>query len=320
MNDPKSQSIDINEQRAWLMEHKASTGMSWKDIARRIGIPNGTITQFGSERGYAGNEMPIAEAVMRYRQLLAAQASISVDAPEIPGYFETETSQQLTELLRWAQRGRLVVAAMGAGLSKTITAEQFRACYSNVFIATFSPSSAGINGMLIEVLEALGEPDASGTPQKLMRRIRNRVKVMGKPLLIADEAQHLAEKSIDELRGLHDSTGCGIALLGNIGVMRRLEGGTRSAAFAQLYSRLSLKMVRPTALQADADALAAAWGVGGAQEIAHIRKVCALPGALRGATRMLELATMIAASQHVPLAVDHLQDAWAQLSTRAVAA
>ncbi|WP_448660328.1 AAA family ATPase [Sphingomonas sp. CJ99] len=319
MNDPAEHKIDIEEQRQWLLDHKTSTNSSWRDLGGRIGIKHQTLSLFGT-KNYNADETHLAETIARYRQLLVQQASIAVEAPDVPVWYETPTSQQLMRLLGWAQRGRIVVAAMGAGLGKTKTAQQFQGYFPNVFRATMSPSTAGVNNMQIELLEALGEPNAVGTPQKLSRRIRDRVKDLSNPVIILDEAQHLSEKSIEEARSWHDMTGVGIALFGNIGVMQRIEGGSRKAAFAQLYSRIGMRLVRTTALQGDADALAAAWGVGGAKELAEIRKVCALPGGLRGATHMMELATMIAASEQSPLAVDHLQDAWAQLSTQAVMA
>ncbi|MFM9673702.1 AAA family ATPase, partial [Streptomyces galilaeus] len=72
------------------------------------------------------------------------------------------------------------------------------------------------------------------------------------PLLIIDEAQHLSEKAIEEIRSWNDKVGLGIALFGNVKVLRRIEGGGRDDAFAQLYSRLSMRMIRPLPLQADA--------------------------------------------------------------------
>lgn len=318
MNDPTAQPVDVQEQRTWLIEHRAATSSSWSDLAKRTGIPLGTLSQFGSERGYSGDNSKVAEKIYRYRQLLATQAQISVEAPEAPGYFETETSRQLGALLTWAQRGRIVVAAMGPGTGKTTTAKHFAACYPSVFLATMSPSTAGVNNMQIEVLQALGEKDAVGTPQRLSHRIRERVKDLRNPVIVLDEAQHLSEKAIEEIRSWHDATGVGIGLFGNIGVMQRLEGGNRKAAFAQLYSRIAMRMVRPLPLQEDCDALSEAWKIEGDKEVAYIRKVGMLPGGLRGATMMIELGSMLASAESSPLNVDHLQDAWAQLSTRAV--
>lgn len=320
MNDPHANPVSIEEQRAWLIDHKAATGASWSEIARRMGVAQGTISQFGSERGYAGNEQPIADTIFRYRQLLTDRAVRAIEAPKVPGYFKTQTSQDLLSLLGVAQDGEVVVGALGAGLGKTTTAKHFAACYPNVFHAEMSPSTAGVMNMQIEVLHALGVANDVGSPQKLSQRIRERVKDLKNPVIILDEAQHLSEKAIDEARCWFDRTGVGIALLGNIGVMQRIEGGNRKAAFAQLFSRVAMKLVRPVALQADADALAAAWAIGGGQEIAQIRKVCMLPGGLRGATHMLKLATRIAGSEQTQIDASILQDAWAQLSTQAVAA
>lgn len=318
MNDPSTNPIDVEAQRAWLIDHRQSTGMSWSELAKRTDIPQGTLSQFGSERGYAGDESKVADKIYRYRQLLASQAAIAIEVPEAPGYFETQTSKQLTQLLTFAQRGRIVVGAMGPGLGKTMTASHFKACSGNVFLSTMSPSTAGVNNMQIEVLESLGERDPVGTPQKLTRQIRDRVKNLEKPLLILDEAQHLSEKSIEEIRGWHDAVGVGIALLGNESVLQRLEGGSRRAAFAQLYSRVGLRLVRSLPLLGDVDAMAQAWRIYDDQVIAYLRKICMTPGGLRGGTMALELASMIAASEGVVLTVDHLQDAWAQLASRSV--
>ncbi|WP_225205361.1 AAA family ATPase [Novosphingobium huizhouense] len=320
MNDPANAPIDIEEQRAWLIEHRKATNTSWSEIAKRIGIKQGTLSQFGGPSGYSGDERRIAETVFRYRQLLDQQKQLTVEAPKLPDYFTTPTSEQITMLLNWAQRGRIIVVATGAGLGKTKTARHHRDCLPNVFIATMKPSTAGVNNMQQEVLKALGEKDAVGTPQRLSGRVMDRVRDLTNPLIIIDEAQHLSEKAIEEIRSWHDETGVGIALLGNMTVMQRLEGGARAAAFAQLYSRVSMRLIRPVPLQSDADALAEAWNVHEDDAIGYLRKIVTMPGGLRSGTMTLELAWMLASAERMPLSVQHLQDAWAQLSQRAVAA
>lgn len=316
MNDPSSHPIDIDEQRNWLIDHRTATGFSWSELAKRTGIPQGTISQFGSEKGYRGDELKLAEQVYRYRQGLIAQAQVAVDAPVIPGYFDTETSKQLTQLLHYARRGRMVAAATGAGLGKTKTAEQFCSCYPNVFRVTMRPSTAGVNNMLQAVLKALGDKYPRGTPQSLSDRVCELTANMHDPLLIFDEAQHMSQASFEEIRSMHDIVGMGVALFGNISVMQRIEGGGRDDAFAQIYSRLSLKMVRPLPLHADAVALAEAWNVHEEAMTGFLTKIVMVPGGLRGATFALELASMLASSENQPLGLDHLQSAWVQISSR----
>jgi DNA transposition AAA+ family ATPase len=147
-----------------------------------------------------------------------------------------------------------------------------------------------------------------------------RVRHLQNPLLIIDEAQHLTVKSIEEIRSWHDATGIGIALFGNESVQQQLDGGMRSAAFAQIFSRVSLKIVRSFPLAADVDAMLEAWDVHDDKVRDEMHRIAQVPGALRGATFALELAHMLASGQGETLDLRHVQDAWAQLSSRTVAA
>lgn len=316
MNDPINLPIDIQEQRSWLIDHRTATGFSWSELAKRTGIPTGTISQFGSEKGYRGDEKKLAEQVYRYRQSLIAQAEIKVMMPEKPAYFETETSRQIIHLLHYAKRGRMVAVATGAGLGKTETAKHFRACFPNVFHTTMTPSSAGVNNMQIKVLKSLGEANPKGTPQRLSERICDILRNIHQPLLILDEMQHCSTKSFDEIRSWGDEVGVGIGLFGNIRVMRQIEGQGGDDAFAQIYSRLAYRMVRPLPLQSDALALASAWQIDDPAMVDFIVRISLVPGGLRGSTHALELASMFAAGEKQPLSLDHLQGAWAQISGR----
>ena len=176
--------------------------------------------------------------------LLASQAAIKLRAVEIPEYFETETSTDLINLLQWAQRGRIVLGALGPGMSKSITARHYMACNTNVFLITISPATSGLRSMEKAVLTALGDRATSGNMEALSKAVKDRVRHLNKALLVFDEAQHLTVASIEEIRHWHDETGIGIALFGNETVQQRLDGGTRAAAFAQIFSRISMKLVR----------------------------------------------------------------------------
>lgn len=319
MNDPKDQPIDIEEQRNWLREHKRDTGATWKQLGSRTGISESTLSLFvGNHYNAPGDK--IAMAIFRYRQTLAQQAALKGELPEIPSYFETETSTQLLYLLGWAQRGRVVAGALSPGCSKTITAEHYRACNANVFMITASPGTKSLTGMMNAVLRELGMNSVGSGAQGISRLILDKVRDMGNPLLIFDEAQHLSDVSIEEIRSWHDATGVGVALLGNAGLLQSLEGGTRSISKAQLFSRISLKLVRTHPLTADVEAMLDAWRITDEKVSRFVHDIAQRPGGLRGATFALELAHMIAANVGDELAASHVQDAWAQLSTRAVAA
>ena len=110
----------------------------------------------------------------------------------------------------------------------------------------------------------------------------------------------------------------GIALLGNEQVQQKIDGGSRAAAFAQLFSRVAQSIVRSRPLPDDVDVLLDAWGIMDPAIAREIHRIAQLPGALRGVTFTLELAKMLAISEHAELNVKHVQDAWAQLSRRTV--
>lgn len=320
MNNPESLPLDLTEQQAWLAEHKSATGLSWSQLAPKIGVPNGTLSQFPTG-AYKGDMKKIAEAVYRYRQLLTAQAEIAVEMPEPPAFFETPTTRRIMTMLTIAQRGRMAVVAGGPGTSKTKTCRHYQASVSNVWVATMKPSSGGLAPMQFKVLEALGADmdQRKGTPITLTSRIEALMLNTG-GLLVIDEAQHLTEKSLEEIRSWHDTTGIGIALVGNEDVLTRLTLGSRKDAFARLASRIAQRMIFRGPQDADAFALAEAWGVEEEDQRAFIVATAKQPGGLRTCTMMLETAFMLASSENNTLQISHLQDAWAHLSIRQMAA
>jgi len=227
-------------------------------LQQRIGVSS-ALSAFAVNK-YQGDNEKIAEKIYRYRELLVQQADVEYDAPPLPPFFETPTATRILLLLRIAHRGRITLIAGGPGNSKTESLRHYQSTVSNVFIATLAPSSAGVTTMSIEVLEALGEPDAKGTPQALSRRIKNRLRGSN-ALLILDDAQHATEKALEELRAWHDATGVGICLVGNQDVLLRLEHGTRKEAFARLDSRVAQKFIFNVASEGDAAVFCDAWGV-----------------------------------------------------------
>lgn len=318
MIDPHSLPIDIEGERKWLTDHKSATGMSWSQLAPRIGLPQGTLSPFALG-SYAGDNARIAEAVYRFRQTLTSQAELAIELPEPPDFYDTPTSRQIATMLKMAQRGRMVVIAGGPGASKTKTVHQYRTAMANVWIATMKPSTAGVNTMQIKVLEALGETSAKGTPLALSTKIESIVRNTG-GLLIIDEAQHTSEKALEEIRGWHDETGIGIALVGNEEVLTRLTLGNKRDAFARLASRISQRMVFAGPSDGDALALADAWGVTEDTMRGFIVDIARKPGGLRTCTMMMETACMLAAGDGTALSIGHMQDSWVHLAAQKRAA
>lgn len=309
LDDEKEQTTFIEEQRSWLKQYRAETGLSWKEMGKRTNVAESTLAAFGGERGYAGRELPIADAVLRFREKLAKAASVYVDAPEIPGFFDTQGSTELINLLLWAQRGKMVYAALNSGLGKSMAARRFAELYPNVKYIVFPPSSGSQGPMQQRVLAALGVKNAKGTPSSLSALICERIAAMHQPVLIFDEAQHLTGPALEEIRSWHDDTGAGVALLGDHRLAQLIENGTGKNDLPQLRSRLRKMPARMLPYRQDVDATARAWNITDARVIAELGRIAQKPGTLRLLTQVLEGAAMLAAAAGEVLDLGHVQQA-----------
>lgn len=307
--DETEQRDFIEEQRAWLRTHRAETGLSGAELAKRTGTKEGTFSQFYSEKGYAGREAPLAEAVMRYRESLATLSTVFIDAPDIPGYFETPTSLELFAMLHWAQRGKMIYAPLGTGLGKTVSARRFATLYPHIYHASIPPSCGSQGPMQIRVLAALGVKNASGTPYSLSRLICDKLAAMNRPLLILDEAQELTVKALEEIRSWHDETGAGIALLGDQRLSQLINNGAGKNDLPQLRRRLKRMAARTKPYAQDVVALAGAWNIHDQRMITELTRIAEKPGALGLATQVLETASLLAAGREQVLALGHIQEA-----------
>ncbi|MFB0874597.1 MULTISPECIES: AAA family ATPase [unclassified Sphingobium] len=314
----------IADQRAWLLEHKSVTGQSWTQIAQPIGRKSGTLSVFagGKYNGgpYAGGNGEIAKLIYRYRQTLNRQSELSMEAPDIPGFFETRTALDIMNLLSWAQtRGRICVWAGGAGTGKTEASKEYAARASNVWHVEFDKSVNSISALCIAVLMAMRDFTPPIGAQKLSAYVANKLRD-SQGLLILDEAQHLDIEQIEVVRSWYDRTGVGIALLGNESVISRMNGGVRKAEFAQLSSRVGLSDYRAQPLRDDVEAFAAAWNVQSEDILKFLHQIALKPGALRSATYTMEIAVMLARGENSELMLKHVQAAHMQRAKGAVAA
>lgn len=318
MNNPSEVEIDVEEQREWLNEHKKNASLSWSQLAPQTGVPQGTLSPFSNGK-YFGNNQEVARKIFRYRQTIVQQAQLRVEAPDIPGYFETRTSRELMNLLAWSQRGRLTYCAGGPGIGKTTTAREYRERAANVWLITCKPSLKSVTALLQETLRCMGDAASRASMSEMSHYLLK--KLTGtKGLLVFDDAQHLSIDQIEEARGWYDQTGVGIALLGNDQVAARMEGGYRRAAFAQLYSRVGMRMTRPLPLIEDIEALAIEWKIEDEAIVVYLKDIGRKPGGLRSVTFALEIGDMLARSENSDLTLKHIQSAWMQINSRPVAA
>lgn len=307
--------VDIEGARQRLLAWKEERGLSWPQVGNLIGLARGTISSFGTGN-YSGDQAAIAIQIDKFFAAEAAGANLRRDRViEAPPFQRTKAAQKLFNLLHYARRGKIAAAATSPGFGKTSALLQFAADVPNVHLVTMFPSTAGVQPMLTAILKVMGERELKGSPQMLSDRIKERV-VDAHAVIALDDAQHLSEKALDELRGIHDVTGCGIALFGNAGLMERLEGGTRAVSHAQLFSRIGIRIIEIKAYAEDAAQLGRAWGIADGQMLDWLARLSQQAGGLRGVAQVIELAMFLAAAEDQDVTLPHLQDAHAQLTAR----
>ncbi|MBR0681950.1 AAA family ATPase [Roseomonas eburnea] len=315
--EPQMSPEEIEAVRVRIRATMAERKMAMTDVSRQVGIPYGT---FSSWMGgtYKGRNASIAEQVMHWLNGLEAADRTRALAPRAPAFVATPTADAILATLEHAQYMPEMVVVTGApGVGKTSSARWYAARNANVWMITAEPTMSSPRALLDELAEAIGVTERGLSSQKLSRSLGKRM-TGSQGLILIDEAQHLTSQTLDQLRMFHDQAGIGIALLGNESVYARLEGGTRAAQFAQLYSRVGMRLQRPRALKGDVEKLLDAWGVAGKEERTLLQTIAKRPGALRNLTKALRMAHMLAGAEGAEaMGENHIRMAWERLSSGA---
>lgn len=305
----------VEEIRAEIRRISQAEGIPMTRIAREAGVAYGTLSSWIGGT-YAGRNDRIADQARKWMAARAEGEATRAIAPEAPAFQPTPTAEAIFSLLSHAQHmPDIVVIAGGAGIGKTTASCAYTRRHPNVFKIVAEPCAGAPRAMLEDFLRVCGVMERNGTAlhrasRALVQRLRGT-----RALLIVDEAQHLTTAAIDQLRTVHDLAEVGIALVGNETVHSRLEGAGRTPEFAQLFSRVGMRLKRPRPKKADVEALIAAWGIEDAEQRKLLHMIALKPGALRGMTKTLRIAHMLAAAERRALTAADIRAGWERLSS-----
>lgn len=285
-------------------------GLSRGEVARRSDVPIGTLTPW-YDGTYTGAYATQTARVTRWLDAVAEQARAAFAMPSVPEYFETPTAREVVETLVYAQMmPEMVPITLGAGMGKTSTVRHYVATRPSAYLVTMRPTTSGKHAMLQEIALALDVVERN--PARLDRAIGQKLKRNGRhTLLIVDEAQNLADDSVNQLRYFLDEYGCGIALLGNEEVHARWGSASPRQGQAQIHRRMGKRVHRLSPVAGDIDAQLDAWAI----RDMEVRRLCHVigrkPGALGQIDKTLRLAAMLARGSDVAaITGDHLRSAW----------
>jgi len=290
----------------------AAEAMTMTAVAKAAGIPYGTFSAWLGGT-YQGRGERVADEAGRWLEARKVEQRTRALAPTAPEFLMTPSAEAFFGVFAHAQHMiDLVIISGGAGVGKTSAAEAYRARTPNTWVLTAEPCFSTPRMLLDDLAETLGISERYSA-QKVSRAIVRRLRDCG-GLLIIDEAQHLGTLALDQLRTIHDLAHVGVALVGNESVYARLEGAARTPAFAQLYSRVGMRLPRAKPVKRDIDALLDAWKVEGERERRLLHAIARKPGALRGMTKTLRMAHMLAGAEGAAMSEQYVLMAWQRLS------
>ncbi|MCJ8285131.1 AAA family ATPase [Halomonas sp.] len=283
--------------------------LSQPQLSQLTGVNKTRLNHWLNDK-YSGQIAPIEDALRRWLDSRRDAQSLGAQLPEAPEWVETPSARAVLSALSFAQMaGAVSVIYGGAGVGKTLALGQYRRQAPNVWVVTATPAASAPGPILARIAQTLGIR-ASGAVHVVESSIIERLRDT-RGLLVIDEAQHLNPRALDQMRQVAEGAGIGLALVGNEVVYAQLTGGNRSIGFAQLFSRIAkrVRLTRPKA--ADIDALLDAWGIGEAASRQVCHEIGRRPGALRGLSQTLRLASMFAGGSRP--GVEHIRAAWQDL-------
>lgn len=284
-------------------------GLSQPQLSQLTGINKTRLNHWLNEK-YTGQIAPIEDALRRWLDSRRASEELGNQLPEAPEWVETPSAKAVLGALGFAQMASAMSAIYGgAGVGKTTTIGQYQRQAPNVWVVTATPAAAAPGSILTRIAQALGIR-SSGAVHQVEAAIIERVRDT-RGLLVIDEAQHLNPRALDAVRSIHDAAGIGLALVGNEIVYSQLTGGSRSVGFAQLFSRVAKRVRLAKAKDGDIKALLDAWRLDDTDARRLCLEIGRRPGALRGLSQTLRLASMFANGNRPGVA--HIRDAWQDL-------
>lgn len=301
--------------RARLLAIKDGHDLTWKEIAAEAGEKTGTLSPWAGGK-YGADGSAIAEKVERWLASRERRATIRAAAPDL-GFVMTPSAEDFMVLLNRAQHLPDISLLTGSpGVGKTRVVCEYKRRNPNVFKITAEPALSTVPALLGALAAELRVTEA-GRQDRIARLIKQRL-IGTRALIIVDEVQHLTTEMLDQLRTFHDQSAIGIALVGNQAVIGRLEGGRRSSEYAQLYSRIGIRLHRPQARKGDVDALLDAWSVEETAVRDALHGVARQGGALRTANKTFLLAQMIATHEGRAMSAKDVELAYGQISDQRV--
>lgn len=242
-----------------------------------------------------------------------------------PEWIDTPTSTLIRTTLLHAQTSPTIALIHGgAGIGKTLTAQQFRTenpkkldgqYRSNkpaVYMVVACSARKTVTASLKAIAEQMGYFEDAYRNDAYLRLIERTLNFGD--LLIVDEAQHLSIEALDQIRYFHDAIGIGIAYLGNDVVYTNINGrGKQSKNMGPLFRRIGMRLPLQHSTKEDVAAVLKAWNIPGQKENEFAGDIGMGRGGIGSLTQVLRQAALISKHANLPVDVRVMRKAAANL-------
>jgi DNA transposition AAA+ family ATPase len=228
-------------------------------------------------------------------------------AEEKPGFCQTPTARAIMDGLAACQKFAEMGCIVGEpGVGKTAAINAYAKAAIGAYVVTMSPAASTLQPCLVRIARSINAAISGTGAAEVREALINclnwkaaSVEVSepgGHCLLILDEAQHLSDAAIEEIRSIYDEMMIGVVFVGNRGLSDRWTAKSRAknSVWGQLTSRLMMNMDIPALSAEDIAALCDHQGIAGKRSRDLLLRASREPGGLRVVVKLIDIARRLA--------------------------
>ena len=237
---------------------------------------------------------------------------------EKPEFCSTMTARNIAAALTVCRNRQKMGCVVGtSGVGKTTAIAEFAKNTSDVTLCRMTKAAGRLQPGLVRIAMEMGAYATTYmSSAEIYDSILRNISSFTDQLLILDEAQHMDDDLLEAVRDIYDEKPVGIVLVGSTELTDRFEA--KSAAkrrkWAQLISRLTVRLDIPTVPPEDISALCDHHGIVGKRSLELLTRSASRGGGLRNVNERIENARKLAGDN--PIQLNHLEDAELVLSVR----
>jgi len=282
--------------------YMANSDKSQREVARSVGVSSSTLSLWANNK-YAGDNDTLER---RMESFLSREYTRQTHKVE-ENFVETTQVKQINDVFNYCHTHQDMGVVIGSpGLGKTITAFEYLNSHPDVILlAAFKGFTR--NAVLLAIAQHLG----MGSHLSGFRQFGLIAKALSGSdrMILIDEAQFLANDSLEIVRSLHDQAGVGVVYVAQPSLQRRMMS-EEVEFFAQITSRLGVKLTLDPPEFEDMKLIAESFNVTDEKIHEYLWEVVMMDrwgGSFRKMSKLLKLAIRTAATENQEITVPFLK-------------